>query len=435
MSVARAADFPLAFDAGTIPFCQISTVFSNDAFKLPGLGGSYFFTDGVPSGRDGLTDNGTFIEGQAVGKARVVGTITDDGAPARKFAVDLVVEGRLNADDPGYGDTCRAFFLRTPCGSTDEWHVYTALSGTLTGLLGSDVDGAVYNVSLGTPPLPPDTASRCDDGDPANPVFQVGLGANTHSTDPGAFAPLNLVLAQDNGMGLPAVTDGEISLRIATTTSFPPTPTPSPTGTWQGSIDCAGVADFTDTETFSGPVVLKVGARSGVSYGVELSDGSGGVIATYCGDFANEIRVNSDQGAGQLFNNDPAAPSEAVFLKVRNTDPATLKARELLSLPDGSDAFDFPEGLNFCKWSFTQTNPAEPDPPIPAVCSSAGCGNGLVELGELCDDGNSNEGDSCPNTCLLCGNGLLEPLLGEQCDHNNTVSGDGCSSTCQIESP
>ena len=35
-----------------------------------------------------------------------------------------------------------------------------------------------------------------------------------------------------------------------------------------------------------------------------------------------------------------------------------------------------------------------------------------------------------PPTCV-CGNGILEP--GEECDDGNTVSGDGCSSTCQIE--
>src|SRR5262245_42443019 len=32
---------------------------------------------------------------------------------------------------------------------------------------------------------------------------------------------------------------------------------------------------------------------------------------------------------------------------------------------------------------------------------------------------------------FTCGNGILEP--GEQCDDGNTVSGDGCSGSCQIE--
>jgi cysteine-rich repeat protein len=33
----------------------------------------------------------------------------------------------------------------------------------------------------------------------------------------------------------------------------------------------------------------------------------------------------------------------------------------------------------------------------------------------------------------VCGNGVVEP--GEQCDDGNTDNGDGCSSTCQLEQP
>ncbi len=61
------------------------------------------------------------------------------------------------------------------------------------------------------------------------------------------------------------------------------------------------------------------------------------------------------------------------------------------------------------------------------------CGNGVVEPGEQCDDGNTVAGDGCSPTCQLevCGNGYVDP--GEQCDDGNTVSGDGCSATCQRE--
>jgi cysteine-rich repeat protein len=62
------------------------------------------------------------------------------------------------------------------------------------------------------------------------------------------------------------------------------------------------------------------------------------------------------------------------------------------------------------------------------------CGNGVLEVGEACDDGNTTNGDGCSSTCTLesvCGNGIVEP--GEQCDDGNTLSGDGCSPTCQIE--
>src|SRR5262245_59763180 len=64
----------------------------------------------------------------------------------------------------------------------------------------------------------------------------------------------------------------------------------------------------------------------------------------------------------------------------------------------------------------------------------ATCGNGVVERGDQCDDGNRVDGDGCTSTCKIprsCGNGRVES--GEQCDDGNTVSGDGCSDTCQIE--
>lgn len=34
-------------------------------------------------------------------------------------------------------------------------------------------------------------------------------------------------------------------------------------------------------------------------------------------------------------------------------------------------------------------------------CRLPGCGNGLVEVGETCDDGNTDDGDSCPSTCVI----------------------------------
>lgn len=63
------------------------------------------------------------------------------------------------------------------------------------------------------------------------------------------------------------------------------------------------------------------------------------------------------------------------------------------------------------------------------------CGNGRVEDKEECDDGNTANNDGCTNTCKkepVCGNGKLES--GEDCDDDNTINGDGCSSSCKKES-
>lgn len=65
------------------------------------------------------------------------------------------------------------------------------------------------------------------------------------------------------------------------------------------------------------------------------------------------------------------------------------------------------------------------------------CGNGLVEAGEECDDGNLEVDDGCSDTCIhegqagTCGDGWLVP--GEECDDRNVVGGDGCSPSCTVE--
>lgn len=69
------------------------------------------------------------------------------------------------------------------------------------------------------------------------------------------------------------------------------------------------------------------------------------------------------------------------------------------------------------------------------------CANGVLEAGEECDDGDTDDMNSCSNACktniplpfgAVCGNGVTES--GEFCDDSNTASADGCSSTCAIES-
>jgi len=64
------------------------------------------------------------------------------------------------------------------------------------------------------------------------------------------------------------------------------------------------------------------------------------------------------------------------------------------------------------------------------------CGNGLTEVSEQCDDGNTQDGDGCSSLCEEedeCGDGVLNPGAGEQCDDGNLQSGDGCSSSCRNE--
>jgi cysteine-rich repeat protein len=93
--------------------------------------------------------------------------------------------------------------------------------------------------------------------------------------------------------------------------------------------------------------------------------------------------------------------------------------------------------------------------PAPSpVCLPVGspgevCGDGVSIVGEACDDGNTTRGDGCSNGCAIergwtcplaghpcfpiCGDGIVTGP--ETCDDGNQQSGDGCSSTCLIEGP
>ena len=144
-----------------------------------------------------------------------------------------------------------------------------------------------------------------------------------------------------------------------------------------------------------------------------------------------------------------------------------------------------------CSWNTITTNCSSSVTYGPPGMANV-CGNGVLEGGEQCEDGNVVSGDGCSSTCIdevlgvVCGNDILEgnevcdgiQLSGldsdcnlyddftsgtltceanclnfnwdscnpnvcgngvvegtEQCDDGNTVNGDGCSSTCIDEVP
>lgn len=85
-------------------------------------------------------------------------------------------------------------------------------------------------------------------------------------------------------------------------------------------------------------------------------------------------------------------------------------------------------GLEFGGWTLD-------DLCIVGVRAAPVCGNGVVEEGEACDDGNRVDGDGCEATCQptpepMCGNGILEGM--EACDDGNLLGGDGCEADCTV---
>ena len=92
------------------------------------------------------------------------------------------------------------------------------------------------------------------------------------------------------------------------------------------------------------------------------------------------------------------------------------------------------------------------DPPVDEPVENV-CGDGTTSTEEQCDDGNTQSGDGCTETCQLepgwdcppeggactklvidvCGDGNLDTDKGETCDDGNKTNGDGCSKHCLLE--
>lgn len=64
----------------------------------------------------------------------------------------------------------------------------------------------------------------------------------------------------------------------------------------------------------------------------------------------------------------------------------------------------------------------------------ARCGDGSIDSGEECDDGNTADGDGCSSSCIAvsptCGDGFVNDPA-ENCDDGNAVDEDSCNNNCR----
>lgn len=67
-------------------------------------------------------------------------------------------------------------------------------------------------------------------------------------------------------------------------------------------------------------------------------------------------------------------------------------------------------------------------------CSRPACGDGILDSGEECDDGNAVDDDGCSNRCGVarCGDGVRQVSRGEECDDGNDNDADGCNNACEL---
>jgi cysteine-rich repeat protein len=213
------------------------------------------------------------------------------------------------------------------------------------------------------------------------------------------------------------------------------------------------------------------GGFCGGNYCIDATTASIGATAEVNADSANEagsVGVMADQitSAGRVHANGTTTTATGGFVQLTGCTvgiPAGAQLRSdglvgenllqasgqltigglVSSRPTGENRLEYLSALlppiTLGSATIAPTRDCAPDPgclnPSLVACSAtAVCGNGVVEPGEQCDDGNTQACDGCSPSCQkeFCGNGTIE--CGEECDDGtaNGAPGDPCDASCHV---
>jgi len=170
---------------------------------------------------------------------------------------------------------------------------------------------------------------------------------------------------------------------------------------------------------------------AGSGGGAQLGDECATNGATSCHGAAQRLQLLCDGGVwksnGTCLENQNCEQSsgvcETIVPECKNKTPGQRYCSQDTLNQCGPDLVTF-ETLEACSGRCVETASS-------AGCAPASCGDGRVENGETCDDGDRDDTNACTNACAnaVCGDGSLY-AADEKCDDHNLVGGDGCSVVC-----
>jgi len=291
----------------------------------------------------------------------------------------------------------------------------------------------------------PDFPNQVTEGDTNLPVG-LDLIPNITGTDTGPVILTQITLipscGNQTGTGTCALGDADPGVFSV-----------SASGT--GAVACAGI-NFTIAETDAATGQVTFTPNSPIS----LNSGQ-------------DCRINFTVNVIQLPSKD--AGVAAGLQTAQEARFVILKNSVLVGTGTGSDL----TAVLGCGDSVIQA-PETCDPPLSVPTTPSGntntcrnsctyCGDGIVNNGEVCDDGNHINTDGCRNNCTSpsCGDGILDPgehcdgtvfepsapsshgscrtnctycgdgiiNNGEVCDDGNSINGDGCENDCTETPP
>ncbi len=175
------------------------------------------------------------------------------------FSVDVTFTGRQTVPPPGSPKGPINVNCYTP--DTSDWFYYEAFTGTLTGLPGTDYEGAVITVTRREKP------------------FQVGVGANRQTNDMGASGWFDWELQQQTSTGLALHSGANGDFNFELESCSPDLPTVSISDARE--LECEGPMKFEIclSQAVAEPVTVSYETRDGAAKnGEDFTGGSSTIV-------------------------------------------------------------------------------------------------------------------------------------------------------------